>query len=237
MFNYSECLNDNFKTEVSHKVSPFGLTKNIINVEKDKCVIVVKHQRYKYLKNKWVIDVCRAPVHIKEGSDAVNVIKRADDCSQKYSSSSDYCNTFSTISKYIQDDGLIFAKGDKEDLESNHGKMYCSFLLMQKYLSTGSVLSRSKDDTFSSEIKNIELAHQQAVRRPLQRLAPARAQQFQAQTEAQQFQAPAEAQQFESNPQQVEQGTMQPKLSQLIDSSKNAENVPKVPQNETIEEF
>jgi hypothetical protein len=42
----------------------------------------------------------------------------------------------------IQDDGLIFAEGDRDDLNSNHGKTYCTYLLLKKYLNDSVIFSR-----------------------------------------------------------------------------------------------
>ena len=45
----------------------------------------------------------------------------------------------------ISDYGLIFAKGEKEDLLSDHGKVYCSFLLINFYFDEEKIFS-FKDD-------------------------------------------------------------------------------------------
>ena len=45
----------------------------------------------------------------------------------------------------IQDDGLIFAEGDRDNLSSDHGKTFCSYLLMKKYLNESVIFSRYTD--------------------------------------------------------------------------------------------
>jgi hypothetical protein len=148
-FSYMECLKSNFSTSTSHEVAPFGVTKNILKVDKNGCTIIIHHERYKYLKTKWEVDVCRTPVHIKEGVGAVAVIKRAVSCQNPAKRKDAFCQTMATINARLQDDGLIFAPGDRELLESDHGKIYCTTLLLNKYLAYGTMLSLNKDDTFA----------------------------------------------------------------------------------------
>ena len=137
------CLQSNFNTKVSHKGFPFGLTQNILKITKENCEVTVEHEKLKILKNKWFIDVCRAPVHIKTGSTgAIEVTKKHFSCeSDAKSKSNDFCKTLTKIEKIIQDDGLIFAEGEKEDIQTDHGKMYCAYTLLRAYLRFDKVLS------------------------------------------------------------------------------------------------
>ncbi|MBT3234616.1 MAG: hypothetical protein HN353_01555 [Bdellovibrionales bacterium] len=162
-FSYTECLKSEFTTTTSHEVAPFGLTKNILKVNKKGCTITIHHERYKYLKKKWVVDVCRTPIHVKEGAGAVSVIKRAGNCQRPAISRGDFCQTTATINERLQDDGLIFAPGDRELLSSDHGKIFCISLLLNKYLSYGTMLSLNKEDTFAPPLKPIT---------PISKLAP-----------------------------------------------------------------
>jgi len=139
-FDEMECLNSSFSTVVKHKGKPFGLTQNIIKVSKENCVVSIEHEKLKFMKKKYVIDVCRAPVHIKTGVGAVEVLKRDGECGKK--AKGEFCNELKFIEEIIQDDGLIFAKGEKEDIGTDHGRIYCSYLLLKTYLKTGRVLSR-----------------------------------------------------------------------------------------------
>jgi len=135
-----ECLDASYETEISHKGFPFGLTQNKLKISKDRCVVTIEHERMKFIKSKWVIDVCREPVHIKKGAGAVEVIKREGLGTDAIKS--EYCGEYSRLKALIQDDGLIFAEGEKEDLGADHGRVYCAFSLMQRYLDQGIVLSR-----------------------------------------------------------------------------------------------
>jgi hypothetical protein len=51
----------------------------------------------------------------------------------------EYCQKLKELEKLILDEGLIFAKGLKEDLSTDHGKVYCVYLLIQGYLREGNI--------------------------------------------------------------------------------------------------
>lgn len=138
-FTLEDCLNANYSTEIKHKVKPFGLVENKLAISKSNCVIEVSHEKMKVFKSRWQIDVCREPVHIKEGLKAFEVLKRTQACQGH---KDEFCSSLKKLSSVIQDDGLIFAEGEKEELRSDHGKIYCSYQLIQRYLGNGLVLSR-----------------------------------------------------------------------------------------------
>lgn len=137
-----QCLNANYETVVSHKGQPFGLTEIKLTLDKQGCLIVVKHERYKFLKKEWLIDVCRAPVHIKSGAGAVNVLRRDGVCEEM--STLPFCVEMELIEKTIEDDGLIFAAGDKDMLSDDHGRVSCVARLLDLYLNYGQVMSRGE---------------------------------------------------------------------------------------------
>lgn len=149
------CLKGNFQATVSHEGFPFGMTKNILDLSKSNCEITVKHEKLKFIKNKWLIDVCRAPVHIKAGSTSgIEVLKKERECStDSKSKNNEFCQALVQMEKIIQDDGLIFAKGEKENLSSEHGKIYCTYVLLRAYLRHDRVLSRT-DEKLSFNLEN-----------------------------------------------------------------------------------
>ncbi|MCR9203906.1 MAG: hypothetical protein NXH75_04970 [Halobacteriovoraceae bacterium] len=142
-FDDNSCFKEGFEVEVIHKGKPFGLFPVILKVGKSDCDITVYHEKLKYQKSTWKIDVCREPVHIKKGTGAVEVIKKTQPCGDK--SADPFCKEFSMIEKIIQDDGLIFAEGQKENLKTNHGKTYCAYVLIKKYLDNSLVFNRGRD--------------------------------------------------------------------------------------------
>lgn len=145
-FTSKECLEDQFQLKITHKTPPFGLFENVLNMEKNQCILKIKITRFKYLRSNWSIDVCREPVHIKEGDNGIEILKKPGDCLDEEFKESPYCDEYEEIMATLQDDGLIFAKGEKENLKSDHGHIYCSFFLLTQYLGEGIVFSRHTVD-------------------------------------------------------------------------------------------
>lgn len=142
-FQDNECLNGSFDVEVIHKGQPFGLLPVKLKITKENCKLTIFHEKFKYIKKNWNIDVCREPVHIKKGVGAVEVIKKIAACDSK--STDSFCSEIHEIKTIIQDDGLIFAEGEKENIQTNHGKAYCGFLLLKSYLDRGIIFNRGQN--------------------------------------------------------------------------------------------
>lgn len=164
-FSSKQCLDSSYKMTMIQDGPFFGLLKQEFTVTKNGCIIRVNHKRY--LPKEWVIDVCREPVHIKVTSiTGVDVAKKITPCSGKESNkdTGDFCSQYLSLMEVIQDDGLIFAEGDRDDLTSNHGRTYCSYLLVDRYLKDSIIFSRYTEvpDIFVDKVrpmiqeKNIE---------------------------------------------------------------------------------
>lgn len=124
----------------------FGLLKQEFEIDKKNCLIHVSYR--KYIPIEWIIDVCREPVHIKVTSaTGVDVAKKQANCinADKTRNTSDFCSQVFELMDVIQDDGLIFADGDRDDLNSDHGKTYCTYLLLKKYFNDSVIFSRYTD--------------------------------------------------------------------------------------------
>jgi len=140
-FSDNECLESSYDATVSHKAFPFGLSSEGLSIKKENCIIDITLQKFKFFKNSWKIDVWREPVHIKEdGASGPEVLKKNGLCDKQRSN--EFCSAWKKIQTAVQDDGLIFANGEKEDLGSEHGKVYCSYLLLKKYLDDEKIFSR-----------------------------------------------------------------------------------------------
>lgn len=139
----NKCLKAQYDVEVIHKGQPFGLLPVILKIKKNGCTVNIYHEHLKLFKNNWTVDVCREPVHIKKGVGAVSVLKKVSSCKGKGEGA--FCADMLTIFQKIQDDGLIFAEGQKENLETDHGKAYCAYLLVKKYLNDSLVFNRGDD--------------------------------------------------------------------------------------------
>lgn len=139
-FKLDECIQSEFNTQVSHKGWPFGLHEVVLKIDKKQCQLNIYHEHFKYLKKNWNIDVCRGPVHIKMGTSSIEVFKRRQNCDQG-SDNSGFCSRYGDLTRVLQDDGLIFAQGEKEDLNADHGRVNCVHMLVKEYLNNGFVFS------------------------------------------------------------------------------------------------
>lgn len=149
-FDARVCLDQGFQTEVVHKGHPFGLTETKLMIEKESCVLKISHESFKVIKKAWEVDVCRAPVHVKSGAGAVTVLRREGHCVEGVNSR--YCQEIKKIDQILQNDGLIFADGEKENMATPHGQIHCSYFLIRKYLFEGLVLSRHELENISEAI-------------------------------------------------------------------------------------
>lgn len=142
-FSPKSCLDSHYKMKMVQKGPLFGLIPQSFEITKKDCIVHITHR--KYLPKEWIIDVCREPVHIKVTSaTGVDVAKKDGECNKKDNSkdTGNFCAQYFELLDVIQDDGLIFAEGDRDNLNSNHGKTYCSYLLTKKYLDESIVFSR-----------------------------------------------------------------------------------------------
>ncbi len=150
------CLDATYKMKLSHKGPLFGLLKQELVIDKKGCLIHVSHK--KYFPHEWMLDVCREPVHIKVTSaTGVDVAKKETEClkNDNLKDTSDFCSQYYDLVGVMQDDGLIFAEGDRDNLSSDHGKTFCSYLLIKKYLNESVVFSRytEVEDIFTEKSK------------------------------------------------------------------------------------
>jgi hypothetical protein len=137
------CLDATYKMKLTQKGPLFGLLKQELVIDKKGCLIHISHK--KYFPHEWMLDVCREPVHIKVTSaTGVDVAKKENDCIKNDNSkdTSHFCSQYFELLDILQDDGLIFAEGDRDNLSSDHGKTFCSYLLIKKYLNESVVFSR-----------------------------------------------------------------------------------------------
>ena len=145
-FSAKACLEGNFKTKIAHRGPLFGLLPHELVLEKKNCLVKVSYRRY--LPKEWVVDVCREPVHIKVASaTGTDVAKKTEDCVKpdKTRDTSDFCGQYFDMVDVIQDDGLIFAEGDRDSLSTPHGRTYCAYLLIERYLTDNVLFSRYTD--------------------------------------------------------------------------------------------
>lgn len=158
-FSPKSCLESSYKMKMVQQGPLFGLLKHEFIIDKKDCIIHISYK--KYFPKEWVIDVCREPVHIKVTSaTGVDVAKKDTDCIKvdKTRDTGDFCSQFFDMMDVMQDEGLIFAEGDRDNLSSAHGKTYCSYLLVKKYLNESVIFSRYTEvpDIFTESLKDFK---------------------------------------------------------------------------------
>lgn len=151
-----QCMKASFELNVSHKIKPFGLFKQILSISKRGCQIEIEREKYRFIKDVWNIDVCRGPVHIKKGKAPVEVLKRRHRCKEVVG---EFCETLDELLAAVQDDGLIFAKGIRTNLKSDHGRVYCIYRLLDAYLTRGIIFGNEhkyKNTIFSENKEKVD---------------------------------------------------------------------------------
>ena len=151
-FDENICFKKKFDVNLIRKIGPFGIGERKLRIEKRDCDIEIEYQSVQHLTTFWKVDICREPVHIKEGNKSVEVIQKDNDC--KGSEESSFCEKKETILELIKNEGLIFAAGAREDFASDHGKTFCSYLLLKYYLNGTKALNRNV--LFKGELLNIQ---------------------------------------------------------------------------------
>ena len=147
MFDDDQCFRSHHNVKVTHSTFPFNLAPTELEIDKKDCLIKFTQTNYYIIKKVWAIDICREPVHIKYGRSGQEVIRKNEICSKTSfdpNNKDKFCHYYTDLEKVIQDDGLIFAEGEKESLTSEHGKVYCSYSLIKKYLKDDFIFNRSE---------------------------------------------------------------------------------------------
>jgi hypothetical protein len=138
-FDSKECLAATYKTKIKNDGKFFGLIKNNLVIDKNNCELTISYKNI--LETIWKIDICREPIHIKLNSKGTHTVhKRAKKCDSKQDS--DYCQYWKELKDVLQDYGLIYADGEREQLSTPHGQVYCSFLLLNEHLDNGVLFSK-----------------------------------------------------------------------------------------------
>ncbi len=139
--NIEGCLKRDFSSKITNSDFMWGLVNYELNISKKRCVITLFQD--KVLKSEWKIDICREPIHIKAMQYFTNkeYIKEME-CNTK--SKNTFCKKTAELSRLLQKEALIHAKGEREDLSSEHGQVYCLYKLINEYLLHDEIFSMNK---------------------------------------------------------------------------------------------
>ena len=147
------CLSGKFTANISHKIGLFSLLKNELIISKGLCSINISFKKWNVFEKQWLIDYCRMPIHIKYGTGSYDVFKRINACNgvEDPKNESEFCKKKEELDNIISDEGLIFAEGLKEDIGSDHGKVYCTYLILKSYLKDG-IVYESASQNFNGPV-------------------------------------------------------------------------------------
>jgi hypothetical protein len=148
------CLEtEKMAVEIEHPAKYLPFLKDHLKISKNRCVIDIELTKYSYIKRTWQVDVCRGPIHIKYGPSLAEVFKKLPQdgaCQPKVSSekndeASSFCSSSREILDVIQDRGLVYAAGERDDLSSEHGRFYCLYSLLGHYFQKDFIFSLIKN--------------------------------------------------------------------------------------------
>ncbi|MCO4753655.1 MAG: hypothetical protein KC478_04200 [Bacteriovoracaceae bacterium] len=143
----------NFETSVT-RGELFGLMQRTLTIKKEVCQLSILNKK-SFFETDYKIDVCREPIHMKVTvRGTLDVYKRDRSCDSR--TQSEFCDFWSKLKSDLQDQGLIFATGEREKLSTAHGKVYCSYLLLNKYLGKGVLFSKYNDPSDIYEDNEIQ---------------------------------------------------------------------------------
>ena len=130
-FNAKECLTTDFEASTIGKGALFGLLKHDLKIDKKDCVVEIKEKKYFVMETAWKVDICREPIHLKhEQFKSTSVYKKERKCAGD--SANEFCQKTDQLLNVIRDIGLIFAEGNRQSLESDHGKNLLHILASQR---------------------------------------------------------------------------------------------------------
>jgi hypothetical protein len=138
-FSSKDCLDAEFETVMVNKAKLFGLLENRLSIKKNKCNLEISYKGI--LETIWKVDVCREPIHMKVTSKGNQQVYKRENRKCQASDKADYCYYRHDLIEALQDHGLIFAEGNRENLKDAHGQTFCSYLLLQRYLDDGVIFS------------------------------------------------------------------------------------------------
>lgn len=151
-FGLKECLHSVYSVKASHRSAPFGLIENNLIIDKDQCLLTFHQKNFFFIEKLWDVDVCRSPIHIKYGKRSVTIFEKRGESDDRF------LHQANQLMDLIKRYGLIFAAGDREILTSDHGKVYCAYLLVKDYLIYDQILSRRDENLKKSDFVGLKRA-------------------------------------------------------------------------------
>ena len=141
MFSSSDCIVANFSKQIFLPAKYLGIFKREISLAKDRCLLSLKFKS-SFWFSKWEVDLCRDPIHLRyENFLGPELFRKNTSCLK--GQSDQFCDSAAKLKEVIQNELLLFAEGERDQLSTSHGTSYCLNLLFASYL--------EKDFSFSME--------------------------------------------------------------------------------------
>ena len=138
-FDDHACLMQDFSVSIKRPSKFLDFFTPTLTLTKSGCELTVE-QRWRWAKT-WVVDVCRGPIHIKFTQYRHAAWMKKESCFGQ-NKSDKFCSEYQKLMDLIQEEALLYAAGERDELQSDHGKTYCLYLLAQSYLGDGKLFSR-----------------------------------------------------------------------------------------------
>jgi hypothetical protein len=158
MFSSADCIGASFSKNVELPKKFFGVFKRDIMMTKERCILSLRY-KYSFWFSKWEVDICRDPIHVRyENFFGPELLRKDGECEKN--SQGVFCQKWKELQSIIDNELLIYAEGERDQLNSLHGTSYCLDLLFKGYL--------SKNFSFSMEtLQNYNLFKNEVIEVPL----------------------------------------------------------------------
>lgn len=137
----SECVRSDFEASVKKDGALFGLFDYRFEISKKRCLITLKYQNV--LNSEWSVDICREPIHLKIYQYfSHKVYMKEGSCTPDDKST--FCKKAQELISLIEREGLVHAKGERETLDTDHGKVFCAYSTLLRHLNDDAIFSMSE---------------------------------------------------------------------------------------------
>ncbi len=123
------CLNSIFSTSIKKDQFILNLVERKLSVNKKECIIEIHDNYLKFFTTYWKVDFCRGPVHIREGKDFKDIIKKEVNCeSSKRAPEDNFCQTYKKLIGNLNENSKITLLQLLANLLQDYTKYECATL-------------------------------------------------------------------------------------------------------------
>ncbi|MDA8792728.1 hypothetical protein N9N67_05750 [Bacteriovoracaceae bacterium] len=152
----TSCLSSGFDEKINSKFGVFNMFSQYVFIKKTDCEVNISFHRF--LPSSYSVNYCKNLVHVKTNGFLGEDIYYRKDMSCKLKPKRPFCRAIKDLFHQIESVGLTYAKGEKTDLKTAYGKIYCINKALRQYLFKGVILDQSfSGKLFKFERKNTYL--------------------------------------------------------------------------------